>query len=188
MHFFNLSASCFVADFHSAISLFFKWARFVRSVVSSWAWLMLVAAAGLQSRDARRQTRAAHDREDQSAQQAQDREDQSAQQGKPATPALHHRGRMKQREREGPGAALLSARSAAVSAPVVCGRLPFYSSLDELDVVPDITVANNVRLPPPPNTMLRFDKSQDCFFAKNRDHRHQHCTGGRGWTNFIDEG
>ena len=40
-------------------------------------------------------------------------------------PWSHHRGRMKQREREGPGAALLSARSAAVSAPVVCGRLPF---------------------------------------------------------------
>ena len=53
-----------------------------------------------------------------------------------------------------------------MSVPVVCGRLPFYSSLDELDVVPDITVANNVRLPPPPNTMLRFDKSQDFVFSR----------------------
>ena len=45
IHLFILKscASCFVADFHYAIPLFFKWARFVRSVVSSWAWVMLVA-------------------------------------------------------------------------------------------------------------------------------------------------
>ena len=36
-------ASRFVADFHTAVPLFFKGARFVRSVVSSWAWVMLVA-------------------------------------------------------------------------------------------------------------------------------------------------
>ena len=28
------------------------------------------------------------------------------------------------------------------------------------------TLANNVRLPPPPNTMLRFEKSQDLFFRE----------------------
>ena len=60
----------------------------------------------------------------------------------------------------------LTTPRGGVSVPVVCGRLPFYSSLDELDVVPDITVANNVRLPPPPNTMLRFDKSQDFVFSR----------------------
>ena len=32
----------------------------------------------------------------------------------------------------------LTTPRGGVSVPVVCGRLPFYSSLDELDVVPDI--------------------------------------------------